>query len=289
MQNKPNLFIIGGAKCGTTSLWHMLNSHPEVFMSYPKEPNFFSFSDYKERLNKYENLFANVSNEKIIGEASPIYSQTILVPQISKRIYDYNPNAKIIYIVREPIDRLKSLWRQTLHTGHWYKQVPKLNSDLEIPLMPKNFIKAVYQYPAFLPSLKYYTHLNNYRTYFKDENILLLFFEDLKNDPKSLYLGITNFLNIQEFSDDTSFLKKNDSKKKKMERSWVVKLRQNKLIYKLYKDLSKTLKLKISLQKEIKYEVELSITEKEKIYKILEDERENILRYGGKDINFWNY
>ena len=289
MQNKPNLFIIGASKCGTTSLWNMLNTHPEVFMSTPKEPVFFSFSNFYERLVEYEKLFAKVSNEKVIGEASPIYSETTLIPQIPERIYNFNPNAKIIYIVRDPIERLKSVWRQTLHTGHWHKQVYKNSCDVEVPLMPKKFIKAVYNYPPYLEATKYWTHLNNYKEYFEDKNILLLFFEDLKNNPKSVYSSICSFLNIQEKLDETIFEKKNSSRGKKIERSWVVKLRQNKSIFKLYKGFSKILKLDLKLQKELKYEIDLTSKEREKIYKKLEDETIKILQYGNKDIKFWKF
>jgi len=289
MQNKPNLFIIGASKCGTTSLWNMLNTHPEVFMSTPKEPVFFSFSNFYERLVEYEKLFAKVSNEKVIGEASPIYSETTLIPQIPERIYNFNPNAKIIYIVRDPIERLKSVWRQTLHTGHWHKQVYKNSCDVEVPLMPKNFIEAVYNYPPYLEATKYWTHLNNYKEYFEDKNILLLFFEDLKNNPKSVYSSICSFLNIQEKLDETIFEKKNSSRGKKIERSWVVKLRQNKSIFKLYKGFSKILKLDLKLQKELKYEIDLTSKEREKIYKKLEDETIKILQYGNKDIKFWKF
>jgi len=56
---------------------------------------------------------------------SPIYSETKLMPEIPKRIYDYNPNAKIIYIVKNPIERLKSVWRQTLFNEHNYNNMYK--------------------------------------------------------------------------------------------------------------------------------------------------------------------
>lgn len=286
-QNIPNLFIIGAAKCGTTTLWNMLASHPDVFMSVPKEPSLFSFSDYKSKLDDYENLFAKVKDEKIIGEASVIYSQTTVIPNIPERIHKYNKDAKIIYIVREPIERLKSVWRQSLHTGHWYRQVYKIYSDIEVPLMPKNFLDAVFEYPAFLEATKYWTHINNYRSFFEDKNILLLFFEDLKTDPESTLKRICSFLDIQYLTEKHFFEVKNSSRGKKVERNWVVQLRKIKILNKLYKKIYKIFKLNLSLQKEIKYEIDFPLKEKEKVYKILNKEIYEILQYGKKDVDFW--
>ena len=287
MKNKVNLFIVGASKCGTTTLWNMLNHHPDVFMSYPKEPKFFSSRDFHDRYADYEKLFTNVRSEKIIGEATPAYSETIILPEIPERIHSYNPNSKIIYIVREPIERLKSVWRQTLHTGHWYKPFYKDYFDIDVPVMPKNFIRAVYQYPPFIDATKYWTHLNNYRAFFEDKNILLLFFEDLKANPKSVYSNICSFLKIQPVADEAIFEKQNSSRGKKVESSWQVKLRKYKIILRLYRSISKIFNFKLKLQKEIPYEINLSLKEKENIYKELNDEILNILRYGKKNIEYW--
>ncbi len=283
----PNLFIVGSAKCGTTSLWNMLNNHPDVFMSTPKEPSLFSFKNYRDKLSEYEKLFSDVNDEKIIGEASVIYSQTTVIPGVPERIYNYNHDAKIIYIVREPVERLKSMWRQTLSTGHWYRQVYKIYSDVDIPLMPKNFLKAVYEYPAFLEATKYWTHLNNYRDFFEDKNILVLFFKDLKKDPKSIYKTMCSFLNIEPIENPAVFERKNSSKGKKIERTWVVKLRKNKIIHNLYRFITKKLNFNPGLQKEIEYEINFPLSEQKKVYDILDDEIRKILAFGKKDIDFW--
>jgi len=289
MKNRPNLFIIGASKCGTTTLWNMLYHHPDVFMSIPKEPKFFSSEDFNVRFDEYEKLFFEVTNEKVIGEATPAYSETTILQEIPKRIYNFNPNAKIIYIVREPIERIKSVWRQTLHTGHWYKPFYKNYFGIDVPLMPKNFAKAIYSYPPFIEATKYWTQLNNYRAFFDDKNILLLFFEDLKANPKSVYSSICTFLDIRDISEEAIFEKKNSSKGKKVERRWVVKLRKKKILLNLYKYISKMLNINLKLQKEIPYEIDLSFEEKENIYKELEDEIFKILQYGKKDMNFWNF
>jgi len=286
-KNNPNLFVIGASKCGTTSLWHMLNSHTNVFMSKPKEPWFFSFSDYKKKMEWYHGLFKDVKDEKIIGEASPIYSETTLIPEIPKRLYDYNPNAKIIYIVREPISRLKSVWQQTLSSGHWYKQKYKDYTDVEVPKMSRKFTNAVFSYPAFLEATKYWTHLNNYRNYFDDKNILLLFFEDLRDKPEIVYEQLCNFLEIEPKQSKNLFEKQNASEGKTKEFALVVKLRNNKTIYNVFNRLKKY-GLKISFpKKSMNSKVKINKEQKEKISNLLEIEIEKTLKYGKKSLGFW--
>ncbi|MGM0503944.1 MAG: sulfotransferase domain-containing protein [Bacteroidota bacterium] len=284
---KANIFIIGASKCGTTSLWHMLNLNPNVFMSNPKEPWFFSFSNYIDRLSWYESLFEKVNDEKIIGEASPIYSETTLIPEIPQRIFNYNPSAKIIYIVREPISRLKSVWRQTLSSGHWYKKKYLERSDIDVPLMPKKFMQAIFEYPLFLEACKYWTHLDNYRKYFDDKNILLLFFEDLKENPQQVYNQICNFLEIEPQTDRNTFRRQNASEGKTMEKGWVVSLKRNQTIYYLLKKISNAGRIRVP-HKTINYDVKISKNIENKINEVLKIEKEKILTYGQKPLNFWD-
>jgi len=287
MQKKINLFIIGASKCGTTSIWHMLKYHTNTYMLKTKEPCIFSFKNYLKRLNKFSYEINQHSKESYIGEASTIYSLTTIIPEIPMRIADYNPNAKIIYIVREPISRLKSVWRQTLSSGHWHQQVYKNYTDVEVPLMPKNFEKAIFKYPPYIETCKYWSHLNNYRKFFKDENILLLFFEDLKSDPKKTYHEICDFLAINPEEDETLFEKQNSSEGKKMLVNWYIKLRKNQYLYNTLKIIAKTVGLKAPT-KSINYAVNISPYVENKIHSILKEEKEQILTFAQKPLNFWD-
>ena len=108
----PNLFIIGAAKCGTTSLHCYLDLHPEISMSRIKEPRFFACPEgpREERAitdrNRYLALFE--AGKKIRGEASPAYSQHPAVSGVPGRIAMESPDAKFIYLVRDPIERIES-------------------------------------------------------------------------------------------------------------------------------------------------------------------------------------
>lgn len=267
----------------------MLSQHTHVFMSVPKEPCFFSFRDYAEKIDQYSRLFTQVTNEKIVGEASPIYSETTLIPEVPKRISNFNPEAKVIYIVREPIERLKSVWRQTLYTGHWHKKKYMEHTDVDVPLMSKNFEKAIFEYPSFLAATRYWTHLNNYRAYFDDSKILLLFFEDLKRNPEYVYKTICNFLEIKAQITPAIFIKKNTSKGRTQDYPPIAFLKKFGFLKTGYRLLNKVGGDAINVpKKEIPYEIEISKDVITQIHLELEEEMRLILAYGAKPERFWD-
>src|SRR5215207_2554839 len=98
----PNTFIIGAAKCGTTSLWLYLNQHPQIAFSIEKEPAFFVRDDYLDHLDWYESLFEEAT---VVGEASTLYTTFLVHVDVPARIHGMVPDAKLIYMVRDPVER----------------------------------------------------------------------------------------------------------------------------------------------------------------------------------------
>jgi hypothetical protein len=113
----PNLIIIGGLKCGTTSIHHYLGLHPEVQMSKPKELNFFveeltwdlGMDWYRGR---FDDRFA------VRGESSPHYTNQPRYTGVVERIHRHVPDAKLLYMVRDPISRILSHWRHATGAGY---------------------------------------------------------------------------------------------------------------------------------------------------------------------------
>ena len=111
----PNLFIVGAAKSGTTSLHNYLNQHPDVFMCTPKEPHFLINNEIgKDRIsigvsdkNKYLNLFLKGKKKQYRGESSVMYLMypDIVIPKINQQ---YGEDCKIIIMLRNPIERAYS-------------------------------------------------------------------------------------------------------------------------------------------------------------------------------------
>jgi len=125
----PNFIIIGAAKCGTTSLCHHLNQHPQIFISPQKEPRFFAPEFYTKHTNglicknsrresmsleKYANLFAEIKDEKAIGEASTEY---LFYPQVPPRIKSTISDVKLIVVLRDPSERAFSAYCYQLRDG----------------------------------------------------------------------------------------------------------------------------------------------------------------------------
>ncbi|MEX0656428.1 MAG: sulfotransferase domain-containing protein, partial [Nitrosopumilaceae archaeon] len=109
----PNFFIVGADKAGTSSLYAYLMNIPGIFMSRYKEPNYFSTMTFGDNHDlrpirdkkKYLELFKNVKNEKIVGEASPSYLGDKEAPKL---IHKVSPEAKILICLRDPVERVYS-------------------------------------------------------------------------------------------------------------------------------------------------------------------------------------
>ncbi len=130
---KPNLFVIGAMKSGTTSLHEFLGLHPSIQMSSFKEPSFFvdaaemrKFRPEKEPLpfmvdeGLYLSLFNTDKNAVYFGESSTRYTKLPFLTGVAERIADYSPNARFIYIMRDPIERtISHYWHRVLfHAEH---------------------------------------------------------------------------------------------------------------------------------------------------------------------------
>ena len=117
---KPNFFIIGAPKCGTTSVYSWLKDHPYIFMPDFKEPHHF-YSPYGEPIKreKYENLFMDADMEHFaVGEASVWY---LFSGKAIDRILEYEASAKFIVLIRNPIEMAPSLHNHQKNTGCTYR------------------------------------------------------------------------------------------------------------------------------------------------------------------------
>lgn len=179
---KPNFLIIGAARSGTTSMFKYLEGHPDIFMSEIKEINFFSNERYWEKgVEWYEQHFSGAT-QKCVGEASTSYTSYPSLSKIPERIFNYIPDAKLIYVVRDPIDRFIS---------HYLHRVTRGLESREI-----NDIIHNYQDDFLLTQGKYYLQLEQYLKYFPMEHIKLLSIENLKNEPAETVRSLYEFLGI---------------------------------------------------------------------------------------------
>ena len=193
---KVNTFIVGAPKTGTTSLYYYLNQHTNVCMSSIKEPNFFSAKEvnslfYKsqivDEINEYHKLFSQ-NKKQIIGEASVSY---LFFDEVPNRIYKYNPKAKIIILLRNPIERALSHYLMDFRLGFCSENFEDIIAQPEI--FPQ-------YYQQYLELGNYFLQLKRYINVFNENQLSIVFYDDLKSDSQKVMKHIFSFLEI-EFQD----------------------------------------------------------------------------------------
>jgi uncharacterized protein YfkK (UPF0435 family) len=200
-------------KCGTTSLHEYLDLHPQIYMSRIKEPAFFiEEHNWHKGLEWYKSLFPQHS--KIRGESSTSYTKYPSFDGVPRRMYDIIPDAKLIYIVRDPFHRLIS---QYIHRVSHYGE----KRSLEEALM--DIEKNDYIYYS-----KYYMQLERYLEYYSLANILVLDFDDLKNNTAETMQRIYQFIDVDQSFECKEFSVIYNLSNRKRRPNWL-KLRLGKI------------------------------------------------------------
>jgi hypothetical protein len=185
----PNLIIIGAAKCGTTSLHHYLNAHPEATMSEPKELEFFvDDGTWSKGVDWYETHFD--PDARIRGESSTRYTRDHNPAYVAERIKGVIPDLKLIYIVRNPIDRIRSDYHQHQTVGVESRSLANALAD------PEN--------PYFLAS-RYGTQLKPFVEQFGSARILVETQERFLVERRACLRRVFEFLEIDAGVDRPDF------------------------------------------------------------------------------------
>ena len=185
MKEWPDFFIIGAMKAGSTALHHCLNKHPIIFMSQPKEPGFFSRDNrFAKGPSWYRKHFSGALAGQLWGDSSTCYSRMPVYPNSAYRIHQINPNAKFIYIVRDPVLRAFS---------HYRHQMDETVISGGLPITYKEFLKVDKE---VLETGKYYYQIKPYYDLFGPENIHVCSFDELVNDTPKTIEEVCCFLNI---------------------------------------------------------------------------------------------
>ena len=178
----PNFVIIGAMKSATTSLQEQLIQQPGIFMCTPKEPNFFSDTEqFAKGMPWYSGLFADAPEGALLGEASTHYTKLPTHPDTIKRLKEHLPNARFVYVMRHPVDRLVS------HYIHeWSMGVYHCNLE-----------KAIEKYPEMVAYGSYAMQLEPYFKTFGQSAVLPVFFDRLIREPQTELERICRFIGYQ--------------------------------------------------------------------------------------------
>jgi Sulfotransferase domain len=179
----PNLFIVGAVKSGTTSLHRYLEQHPQIFMSSVKEPYFFSRPPPGHPVfdeSSYLGLFACTSVETLRGESSPLYLWDASTPQRIKRV---SPNAKIIIMLRDPVERAYSHYLMDVEQGVQTRSFPQaIQRELDRP------------FHLYIELGRYCHQVSRYLELFDD--VLVLFSEEFFADARMQVNEVFRFLGV---------------------------------------------------------------------------------------------
>ncbi len=204
----PDFFIVGHPKCGTTALYEMLRRHPQVFMPDVKEPWYFSTDLYENApprpqgiaatLEEYMELFAPAGAEQVAGEASPHYlwSQTA-----AGEIAKVQPDAKIIAILREPASFLRSLHLQFLEVYYETETDLRRALELETERRAGRSLPSYTYWPQLLlysEHLRYVEQLRRFHEVFPPEQVLVLIYDDFRNDNERTVRSVQRFLGVED-------------------------------------------------------------------------------------------
>jgi len=262
-------------KAGTTYLYNLLVQHPEICGCIEKEPCFFSeHSNENLNFNEYQSLWKTYDKNfhKFALEASVNYTKIFSFPNSAERISQFSSiaNFKFIYIVRNPLDRIKS----HLQFMNIYRRKEKTYKGYDFEINKHT-----------LEVTSYYLQISEYFKRFPHSDIKIIFFEDLKENPQRVCNEIFDFLEIRKLEINTQ-IDKFETKQESF-KSWVYKFR---LLFPKNIQFKKNLPFflkKLMIDKKLN-DFQLSEQDKDFIIRSLKDDLFLLKNKYSIDINRWN-
>ncbi|HVX68364.1 MAG TPA: sulfotransferase [Mycobacteriales bacterium] len=177
----PDFFVIGAQKAGTSTLHRLLRQHPEVYMCDPKEPDFFAADqEWARGAEWYAALFAAAGDAVAVGEASTTYAMYPHYGEVVHRLTAAVAEPRLVYILREPLARMRSAYRHGLAGGTETRPIGEaLTAD-----------------PRYLLTSSYALQLERWLRRVPRERILLLSLEQLRDTPEAVMSRLFGFLGI---------------------------------------------------------------------------------------------
>jgi sulfotransferase family protein len=178
----PTFLIIGGMKAGTTSLYHYVREHPQVFMPRYKAVEFFAGGVAWDRgIAWYRKQFAAAPPTALaIGEAANVYAKFPRYGGVPERIAAHIPDARLLYVIRDPIERIRS---------HYQHRVSEGREDTP-------FERAVVENPIYVGDSSYAMQIERYLEHFPREQLLVILNEDLRADRAPTMRRVYEFLGV---------------------------------------------------------------------------------------------
>ena len=208
----PTFIVIGAGKSGTTSLHRYLGAHPQVFTTARKELDFFiEDRGWPRGLPWYEQQFAEAEDAVARGESSPRYTLHPDFPSLPHEMAGIVPRARLIYIVRDPLERAISAFRQRWRDGR--ERLP--------------IARALEENPFYLGGSMYGSQIERYLAYYPREQILILRTEDLLHRREETVRRALRFIGVDDsWTSPEIGILHNRSEGQPRQPTWAVELRR---------------------------------------------------------------
>lgn len=279
---KIDFLVPGISKCGTTTLCYLLSEHPEIFIPEIKEPHHFIRDDLASHRPLYEGLFAPAKPGQLLGEGSQMYCTVEFEELVSARVHQHNPEMKLIFSVRNPFKRIESSYREFHHSGPCYA----VNAPFGID-------DALTGLPALLGDSLYWQRLQSYRRHFRDDQILVVFLEDLQKDPQTTLKRCYQHLGVDDtyINPEASKTQLNSGDEKLYDTRLLRFLRTNELTgYKLARLSIPTqdkIFRRLGLRRPFTKPIEWDSASRTRVVNTLKADMTEFLSYCGRPANFW--
>jgi hypothetical protein len=279
---KIDFLVPGISKCGTTTLCYLLGEHPDIFIPEIKEPHHFNREDLEGHRPFYESLFASAKPNQLLGEGSQLYSTMEFEERVSKRTHEHNPEMKLIFSVRNPFKRIESSYREFHHSGPCYA----VNA-------PFGINDAMTSLPVLLGDSLYWQRLQRYRRHFRDDQILVVFLEDLQKDPQTALKRCYEFLGVDStFTNNSANTTQLNSGEEKLYDTRLLRLlRTNEFtgykIARLSIPTQDKIFRRIGLRRPFTAPIEWDSSSRARVVNALKTDIGEFLTYCGRPKNFW--
>ena len=185
----PNVVIIGAGKSGTTALHRYLDLHPDVAMSARKELNFFTRGDWQDRVDWYRAQFD--ASAPVRGESSPTYTINPIMGPVPERMHALIPDARLLYLVRDPVERLLAHWAEWVHVTHERRSLDASLADYDSPRNP------------YTAASRYAHQLEYFDAHYPADRVHVLDQADLRERRAETLAGVFAFLGLAPLADPT--------------------------------------------------------------------------------------
>lgn len=275
-------FVIPGfSKCGTTTLCDLLQQHPQIAIPQ-KEPGYFA-QHHGKGVGWYSDLFRSVAPGVLRGDASTTYSSEEFAAVASVRLGTRFPDLKCIFIARHPLSRLASSFRQMHHSGHLYGVAATRDIGTTLTALPN-----------MIADTCYWQILELYRRFFPDEQILVLFLEDLAVQPEVEVRRCFEFLGLDPGVPlANADRRSNPGRAKEYDTAAMRFIRRHRLLRRLFnridRDGRRQLARRLGLRRCFQEPVTWSAATVDAVRQAVTEDCDRLLAFAGKSPDFWDW